>query len=291
MVVDGDGNRLWEGAEAKLGEGSTQVGGIGRADLAGCSPFFIGGPPPGPPPCPVESTFEPKKASSSLDVTTRIVGATPKQETILRAILAGLGQTVLEKVRISPADADWTPSEPNSVVAHIDFAKPDRNGRGFWEAALLAEAFARRSRQLHLQPVAAYETATDGTALDGPDQQRPKRRPIAAEELRSKATAAAKESGAKVLELRIVQPQQLALALTLQADNPADYLKHHLMTVLNVVPSLSDRAYDGLYVLVVDQKGSTFGSRLRPSRTRSPAAAEACGPTWPGATRFRVSGR
>jgi hypothetical protein len=174
---------------------------------------------------------------------------------VLREILAGLGETVIEKVRVTPAGKDWTPTQPNSVVVHIDFTKADENGRGSWEAALLAEAFERRSRALHLQPVTAYETAMDGTRIEGPPNERPERNRITADELRSKAEAAAKESGARVMELRVVQPEHLALAITLEVSNPADYLRHHLSTVLDAIPSPSDHEYDGLYVLVVDQKG------------------------------------
>ena len=189
------------------------------------------------------------------DVMTKIVGGTPAQQKVLREILAGLGETVIETVRVTPTGKDWTPSQPHSVVVRIDFTKADENGRGSWEAALLAEAFERRSRALRLQPVTAYETAMDGTRIEGPAQERPKRTPITADELRSKAGAAAKESGARLVELRIVQPQHLALAITVEVNNPADYLRHHLMRMLNAIPSPSDREYDGLYLLVVDQKG------------------------------------
>jgi hypothetical protein len=258
LVVDGSGKRVWEGAEAYLGDGSIQVGGADRWELQGCGPYLLFGPPGRQPPaCPVESAGEPSVQSSApSDVTTRIVGATPKQESILREILAGLGETVIEEARVSPAGKDWTPVHPNSVVLHIDFTKADENARGYWEASLLAEAFDRRSRALNLQHVAAYETPGEGYGLQDPDEPgRPSRKPITAQELTSKAEAAAKESGASIVELRLVRPQHLALAITVEANNPADYLRHHLVTMLDAIPSPSDREYDGLYVLVVDRNG------------------------------------
>lgn len=264
LVVDGDGNRIWESMQATSGDGWSQLGGTERWDLAGCSPFFRGGPPGrGPPPCPADSAAQAQKKTDAkvksiapADVTTKIVGATPKQGSILREILAGLGENVIEQVRVSPAGRDWTPIHPNSIVLHIDFTKADQNARGFWEAALLAQAFDRRSRALNLQPVAGYESPGEGYGLQDPgEQERPSRKPITAEELTSKAAAAAKKSGAKLVELRLVRPQHLALAITVEANNPADYLRHHLSTMLDAIPSPSDREYDGLYVLVVDHKG------------------------------------
>jgi hypothetical protein len=253
LIVDGDGKRVWEGERAKDGDGGwSEMGGTERRELAGCSPFFVGGPPRrGPPPCPADSAPQERAPAR-----TRIVGATPKQETILREILTGLGQTALAQIRVSPADADWTPSEPHSVVLHIDYSSEDEHGRASWEADLLAQAFDRRSRELHLQAVAGYETPDDGTGLQSPaEPARLERKPITAEELTSMAKAAAKASGAELVDLRVVRPQHLAVAITLSTDHPAEYLKNHLLTFLDAMPSPSDHEYDGLYVLVVDGKG------------------------------------
>ena len=257
LVVDRDGKRVWEGAEAYYGDGAIQIGGADRWELQDCGPYVLHGPADKRPPrCPVEAAGEPRDESSPSDVTTRIVGATPKQESVLREILAGLEETVIEQVRVSPAGKDWTPIHPNSVVLHIDFIKAEQNARGFWETALLAQAFDRRSRALNLQPVAGYETPGEGYGLQDPgEQERPPRKPIAAEELTSKAAAAAKESGARLVELRLVRPQHLALAITVEAKNPADYLRHHLSAMLDAIPAPWDHEYDGLYVLVVDRQG------------------------------------
>lgn len=54
VVLDHGGEVVWRGAEASLGDGTIQVGGATRWSLEGCSPYFRGGPPDGPPPCPVE---------------------------------------------------------------------------------------------------------------------------------------------------------------------------------------------------------------------------------------------
>jgi hypothetical protein len=252
LVVDAEGKRIWEGGEADLGDGSSQLGGADRWDLEGCDPYFRSGPPGrGPPPCPVGSRSE-----THASVTTRIVGATAKQETVLREILAGLAPTIIEEVRISPArKPEWTPFKPNSVVVSVKYSNSPENERGEWEAALLSEAFATRSRLLRLQPVAAYQTSTGGVALDGPREPKPDTRtPIGSEELSKTLTEAARASGAEIVDLRVLKPMNPAAAMTLRVQAPAFYLKHRLRKLMGSVPG-SDRQYDGLYVRIVDSQG------------------------------------
>src|SRR6266545_1465308 len=70
---------------------------------------------------------QPREMTISLeDVTTKIVGATPKQETILREILAGLGpNTRIRSVHVKPAGKEWD-SDPDSVAVdpHVDGSDP-----------------------------------------------------------------------------------------------------------------------------------------------------------------------
>jgi len=255
VVRDSDGKRVWVGAEAYFGDGAIQIGGADRWDLEGCSPYFRGGPPGrGPPPCPTDSGAQSKPPP--LDVATRIVGAAPKQETVLREILTGLGDTVIEEIRVAPPGNGWTPFKPHSVVVRLETAKTDEKERAGWEAALVAEAFEARSRALHLQPVAAYEARDDGVALDGPDEPDPDdRAPITRKEIESAIVGGAKEGGAEIVTLRIGKPQHFAAAVTLRVSDPASFLKHRLRRFLEAVPSLSNRQYDGLYVFVTDRHG------------------------------------
>jgi hypothetical protein len=189
-------------------------------------------------------------------VRTKIVGATPRQESVLREILAGLGETVIEVIRVAPPEKPWTPFKPDSVIIRLETRKTDEKERAGWEAALVAEAFEARSRALHLQPVAGYEAADDGVALDGPDEPDPdERKPVTREEIESGIVSGAKESGAEIVTLRIVEPRHLAAAVTLRVGDPASFLKHRLHTFLETVPNTSERQYDGLYVLVIDGKG------------------------------------
>ncbi|HMJ00280.1 MAG TPA: hypothetical protein VK488_10645 [Gaiellaceae bacterium] len=205
----------------------------------------------------VPAAADPTDSVANIDpsaVRTKIVGATPKQESVLREILGGLGETVIEEIRVAPPGKPWTPFKPHSVLVRLKTAKTDEKERAGWEAALVAEAFEARSRALHLQPVAAYEALDDGIALDGPDEPDPDdRTPVTREEIESGIMSGAKESGAEIVALRIVEPRHLAAAVTLRVGDPASFLKHRLHTFLQAVPSTADRQYDGLYVLVTDR--------------------------------------
>jgi hypothetical protein len=186
---------------------------------------------------------------------TDIVGATSKQEALLREMLEGLAPTIVREVRISAARSPWTPDKPHSVVLNISYSDSPDRWRGEWEAALLAQGFATRSRLLHLPPVAGYESRTNGLALDGPEEPEPDtRREIDRPELAKMITAAVRQSGAEIVELRVVQPMNPAAAVTLRVRAPAFYLKHRLEALLQAMPSSATRRYDGLYVRIVDRQ-------------------------------------
>jgi len=246
LIVDGHGKRVWEGVRATDGDGWHEMGGISRWDLAGCSPFFLGGPPGrGPPPCPADSP------SRSLP-NTRITGATPKQEAVLREILAGLAPTAITTVRVVPA-GEWAPDDPSAVALRVDYSDGADANRAEWDVVLLAKAFAVRSKSLHLPAVAAHETKDGGSglgSLSGAGRER-----VTAEELEASVEAAAKRSGADLVDLKLLKPNGLAFAVTLRTEEPAEFLKHRLRPFLEEVPVPSDAALDGRYVRVVDEKG------------------------------------
>jgi hypothetical protein len=254
-VVDADGNRIAELAGALLGEGTIGTGWV-RPDLIGCYDPAISRPMGWkPPPCPSSSDRSEAEASDPPPVAARIVGATPKQEALLREILAGLAPTLIDEVRVAPAGHPWTPYKPNSVIVSVRYADSPLKELGRWESELLAYAFATRSRLTGLQPVAGYEVASDGAALDGPEEPEPDtRRPIDRAELTEALTEAARSNGAEVLNVRIVEPMNLAAVLMVQVEAPASFLKHRLDAFTRSLPS-DDVRVDGFYIRIVDRQG------------------------------------
>jgi hypothetical protein len=284
-VVDSQGQRIVEIAGALLGEGSSGAGWV-RPDLIGCYDPAISRPMDWkPPPCPTSEHSQTEADEPPPAVSARIVGATPKQEALVRDILAGMEPTLIDEVRIAPAHSPWTPYKPNSVIVSVHYADSPEKERGGWEATLLAQAFATRSRLTGLQPVAGYESGADGAALDGPEEPEPDaRRPIDQAELTEALSDAARSSGAEVLEVRIVKPMNLAAALTLRVEKPAFYLKHRLEGFLRSQPS--GVRVDGLYIRIVDQEdrfvwfsASTDGEAIGSSTAGARKDLRGCDPT------------
>jgi hypothetical protein len=192
----------------------------------------------------------PSRASSASispeEVTTKIVGATPEQETVLRKILAGLGaETRIRSVVIRP-DGDGVAIDP-----HVEAGD---SVRGQWEVWLLADAFGDRSRELHLQPVTAlYVNGEDNSSLSF-DSVEP-RDPITAEALADKVYAGAKKSEASVDGLQLLNPNNPAVAVRLEADDPASFIEQRADIFLRIVQTPDVAAYDGLFVELVDADG------------------------------------
>lgn len=196
-------------------------------------------------------------AVASIDpsaVTTKIVGATPKQETVLREILAGLGRdTRIRSVHVKPAGTDWN-SGPDTVAVdpHV---RPGEAVRGEWEVLLLADAFAHRSRDLNLQRVSAlYINGESDSSLDSGDPIEP-REPVTSDTLSREVVAGAKASGARLVDLELLHPDNDAVVVKLQVDDPASFLDRRARLFLSAVQTPDVAHYDGLFIEVVDAKG------------------------------------
>jgi hypothetical protein len=217
--------------------------------------------PPAPPPTVARTNVS--------HVTTRIVGATSRQKAVLRGILGGLGKTPIAEIQLVPARGMWEPYHPHSVVVRLKTVRSKKLGLARWEADLVAYAFEARSRELHLRRVAAYETASDGIRLDGPDELPPDTRtPIGSKELESSIIHAVNSSGGELVDLRMLEPRYPAATVTFRVRRPAVYVKHHLQKLLLELPSSSYRRYDGLHLLVTDWKGKPVWLRGGGAYTR-----------------------
>ena len=197
------------------------------------------------------ATDSPSRDSSASvlpeEVTTKIVGATPEQETVLREILAGLGaETRIKSVVITP-DADGVAIDP-----HLEPGEPVR---GEWELWLLANAFSARSRERHLQPVTALYVNGEGrSSLDSLDPGM-RRDPVTAEALEERVHAGAKKSDASIDRLQLLSPNNPAVAVRLEVDDPASFIEQRADSFLSIVQTPDAAAYDGLFVELVDADG------------------------------------
>jgi hypothetical protein len=269
LVLDEEENLVWEGAEAKLGDGSIQVGGATRWELQGCGPYFIGGPPGRkPPPCPVDSD-EHSSESVQIEtvppskVTAKIIGGTPKQRTIIEEALAGLGPTRIDSVQVyDKIDQAWAGATPDSVGIDIRSSKPDEFTR--WQAWQVANAFGRRSSLLGLQPIGFV--GINGDRAGGLDWSEdladaPVTRAEAEKALRRVAEIAARHDAST--SVRIFQLDRLAFAIEFVTAKPAEFLLHGFEPALAPTDAPNN---DGRHVEVLDAKGGQIlnGGWVRP---------------------------
>jgi hypothetical protein len=85
-----------------------------------------------------------------------VVGGTPAQRGLLRAIVRRAGTRTIERVTIAPARPLWKPFPRGSVG--VVFSSHERSVRARWEVRLVAGAFGDRAHERGLKPVIAYES-------------------------------------------------------------------------------------------------------------------------------------
>jgi hypothetical protein len=91
---------------------------------------------------------------SPSEVTTKVVGATPKQREILVDALSGIGETKLDVIEVTRAEKGWV-DDPDAVGVGCSAGGEDLDMRSDWECWLATQALAVRSSELDL-PVIAY---------------------------------------------------------------------------------------------------------------------------------------
>jgi hypothetical protein len=179
---------------------------------------------------------------------TQIVGASPQQKEILLASLSGVGDRRIQTITVAKADPEW--GVPDGVGLKFTPRREAADDmRTSWEAFLIGDAFARRSRELGLPKVAYVSAPNVGASAIGEAAGASKE-----EEIKAFATRLREEAdraGAKVREIEMLKPDGYAIAATLQVSDPAEFLDQRapdLLQRLDVPP----RDYD---LRIVDSNG------------------------------------
>ena len=154
------------------------------------------------------------------DVSTQIVGASAQQRELLLAALSGIGDRRIEKITIAKADAGW------GVPDGIGLEFTPRPGaaddlRMSWEAELVGDAFAQRSRELGLAPVAYVSVPGSSSALGDRGRLTTEKE---AREFVDRLESESHRAGAKVREVELLKPLGYAVAATVGISDPAEFL-------------------------------------------------------------------
>lgn len=199
---------------------------------------------------------------SSPAVTHTTVGdGLPAERQLLRRLLRAFRPKRITYVRIGPLTGEpgWQSWRlpARDVVVHVDAGGSMRDQ---WEARLLAARYIAEARRLHLRPVGLIET--DGNNGGG-----------RAQDIRFQPSTAdsrqlhrrARQAGVRIMELR--RPFG-ALALTVRANNPAAFLKHHGRQFLEAVSGgwryIAVEDANGSIVYAVESWGNGGGFFARP---------------------------
>lgn len=199
---------------------------------------------------------------SPAEVKTKIVGASPEQEQLLREILGGLGSTAIESLQIVEPEKDWgAPADAVALEASLD-----PNGlTGGWHVMLVANAFEERSRDLGLPAVAAVADRYSGTPIESASTlvDRPElrtREKLTLKEARELAERVHETSAKQGAESRIeiLKPHRPAFFIELKVEDAASFLserRHEKALAPLFTPERNDYAgYDGLYLTIDDGK-------------------------------------
>lgn len=155
-----------------------------------------------------------------------VEGGTPAQQRLLREILAGLGDTEIELVRLE----DWVDDfegevpTPEEIEASrgtcVRLVKPDPAGyRPDWEIGLVARAFDYRSAEEGLPPVVWLQVGSQhGSVVSGWRREPLDERSL--EQLSADIVRAAGEADARVGYLEILRPDAHAWAVCLRVEEP-----------------------------------------------------------------------
>jgi hypothetical protein len=198
---------------------------------------------------------------------TRIVGALPAEQRVLRQLLRELGPTRIQRVGIKPLHRPGRYDLPPDAVTITIGAGSSL--RGHWEAVLVAGRYRTEARNLGLRTPGRLRVGDGGSGI------RPLRReyrPARLESLRR----VLRQSDAHLIEL--ARPLG-AIAVTIRSPDPAAFLKRYgreLMRALGETRTSANR-----YWALQDEDGTivyAWGAAAFAGMTYARADLYACGP-------------
>ncbi len=191
-----------------------------------------------------------------------IVGGTTEQQSLLRSIADNMRTTAVTRIEIRGSGSN--------VLLRMQ--APDTSMRTLWEETLIAGAFRDQAKLAHqASTVSLVNGESSGTIPPGPVTPLPAAKSGDAERTRNTIIdAAGTTSGATLEDLTIYRPSGVAVAVTLKAKDPASFLVHEMPRFLAAIGDLW-HDYDGVYVRLLDDSGTTVWETSTAGRTSTGA--------------------
>jgi hypothetical protein len=188
-----------------------------------------------------------------------IVGGSAKQRRVLRAIVDELGPTSIVRIVLASS----------GTHVKLQMKATDDSPRTIWMESLAAAAFRDRSRASGAAVTVSLENglADGGPIPPGPRVILRSAKPGTEAVVRNRFEAAARNAHVTLSNLRLYKPDGVAIAVTLETDDPGRFLLHNMRAFLR---ALGDRwRYDGTYIRLVDSTKKTVWETTTVGRTLS----------------------
>ena len=185
----------------------------------------------------------------STAVATAIVGGSPGLHAAIRQSLAGVGKTSITRVAVTPFGSS------GGVALRFTFSPsgdPSRRSAIYseWQAGLVSTATRDRARDRRLEPVLAYFVTSGGGVIEGRPARVPPQ-PTAAS-LIDRVRRIAASLGASLVKATVLRPRGVAVAVVLDVNDPARFLRSESKFEYRAFPKQTPRGngLDGTYVEV-----------------------------------------
>jgi hypothetical protein len=212
------------------------------------------------------------------ELTTEIVGARPEQKEILLDALSGVGDRRIQTITVEEAEPGW--GEDDGIgVSFEPRANAAKDMRFSWEAFLIGDALSERSRALSLPPVAYVSIPGERSVLGQPPEHGWTEEGVTA--FVSRLEKAAERFGVKVQEMEVLRPLGLAVAVTVEVPDPANFLDQRASDFFD---RLGEEPAD-MDLRFVDSKGS----RISESWSAGSGGAVSIRPDLAGCSPYLVS--
>jgi hypothetical protein len=214
----------------------------------------------------------PGRVPAKLVDNTVVEGGPRRERALLRRVASGMEKTTLTRISIGPLQGRRE-GDAGAAVPIAFTPVPGTSVRRQWDEWIVAGGFSRRLL------AAGLPAEVDGTDRGGGFTARPKLprqpdpQPLSRRQeqtLVKAIRAAATASGAEVVRLEVHRPYGVAVALSLETNEPADFLKTKLRRLLDGLDRHRPRI-EGLYLGVLDDSGRLVLEWA--SWTRNPAGS------------------
>jgi hypothetical protein len=182
-----------------------------------------------------------------------VEGGRPRERALLRGAARGMEKTTLTRISIGPVQGRRK-TDSGAAVPIAFTTVPGPSVRRRWDEWIVAGAFSRRLDAAGLPAEIDASDGEEGFTARPKLRRQPDPRPLSRAQENAVVKAirsAARRSGGEIVRLEVHRPYGVAVALSLESDDPAPLLKNKLRALMARLDAHRPRL-EGLYLAVLD---------------------------------------